>query len=129
LEAPVTNVRGDEAAPSIAVNRQRSRTNTNGKQALRRQSPQRSVNDSEVVSNDLASRPAPQIVRNDDASFNAGMNGVASLRVRSASQPVRVFVDERGGTKRALTLEPVVFGSQDFTGGNEKRVASSQGIW
>jgi hypothetical protein len=121
----------DNGASHIAsIKRGRSRANLNGKQAVRRQSPQTSVNDAAVFSNDMALLPAPQILPGGgSAPFRAGVNGVASLPVRSASQPVRVFVDERGGTKRTLTLEPVVFGSQDLTGGNRERVASSQGIW
>jgi hypothetical protein len=43
------------------------------------------------------------------------------LPVRSSLQPVRVSLDEKGGAKRTVTLEPVVFGSQDFTGRNLTR--------
>jgi hypothetical protein len=42
---------------------------------------------------------------------------------------MRVFVDDRDGAKRTLTLEPVIFGSQDFTGRERPSIASSQGIW
>lgn len=120
----------DNGVPlTVANRRQPSRANVNGKQNVRRESSQPGVNDSQIISNDMASRPAPQIVPGNSAPFKAGMEGMVSLPVRSASQPMRVFVDERGGTKRTLTLEPVVFGSQDFTGNNTPRVASSQGIW
>lgn len=132
--APEIIGRGDEnnvVSPTISNKRGRSRGNSNGKQSpVRRESPQTTANDSPIVSNEMALLPAPQILPGGgNAPFRAGVNGVASLPVRSASQPVRVFVDERGGTKRTLTLEPVVFGSQDLTGGNRERVASSQGIW
>ena len=118
------------AAMAAVVNRQRSRASVNGKQAVRRESPQTGVKDSPIVSNEMASRPAPQIVPGSNgAPVDTGMEGIASLPVRSASQPMRVFVDERSGGKRTLTLEPVVFGSQDLTGSKTPRMASSQGIW
>lgn len=133
VNAPLTSDeirKSDGASVTVAARHTRSRGRAvNGKQTIRRESPQTGANDSQITSNDMAFRPAPQIVPNGGAPFQAEMNGVFSLPVRSASQPVRVFVGERGGMKQTLTLEPVIFGSQDFTGGNRPRVASSQGIW
>ena len=106
----------------------RLRPTGNGKQSARHQSPRPGV-DAGLPSNDLAVRPAPQIVPNGASPFNAGTNLVVELPVRSASQPMRVFVDDRDGAKRTVTLEPVIFGSQDFAGRGHSRTQSSQGIW
>jgi hypothetical protein len=83
----------------------------------------------EIVTNEMAVLPAQQIVPNGASPFNTAARGVVELPVRSASQPMRVFVNERDGAKRTLTLEPVIFGSQDFTGRARPSIASSQGIW
>jgi hypothetical protein len=129
-ETPDEIRKDDGAAATVAVVGQRPRGNSNGgKQSIRREATQTGAVDSQIISNDIAVRSAPQIVRDGAAPFNAGTNAV-ELPVRSASQPMRVFVDDRSGAKRAVTLEPVIFGSQDFTGGSATpRMASSQGIW
>lgn len=123
-------IRKDKGAALAAIDkRQPSGASVKGKQPVRRESPQRGANDTPLDSNEMASRAAPEFVPDQNAPLNAGVDGVASLPVRSASQPMRVFVDERGGTKRTLTLAPVVFGSQDLTGNHTPRMASSQGVW
>jgi hypothetical protein len=96
------------------VRRERLRPDTAGAQSL--------------PSNDLAVSPAPQVVPKGAVPFNAGMNQVVELPVRSASQPMRVFVNDRDGAKRRVTLAPVTFGSQDFAGLNPQ-MPSPQGIW
>jgi hypothetical protein len=42
---------------------------------------------------------------------------------------VHVVVDDKSGGKRAVTLEPVIFGSQDLTGRNNSRITPPQSIW
>ena len=106
----------------------RSRSNGNSKDSARRRLSRPDA-DAQLPSNELAVRPAPQIVPNGASPFNAGTNLVVELPVRSASQPMRVFVDDRNGAKRTVTLEPVIFGSQDFIGRAHSRTQSSQGIW
>jgi hypothetical protein len=82
-----------------------------------------------ILTNETAVRAAAQIVPNGASPFNMASQRIVELPVRSASQPMRVFVDDRDGAKRTLTLEPVIFGSQDFTGRERPSIASSQGIW
>ena len=82
-----------------------------------------------ILTNDIAVRGAEQIVPGSASPLNTTAQRIVELPVRSASQPMRVFVDDRDGAKRTLTLEPVIFGSQDFTGRERPSIASSQGIW
>ena len=113
---------------TTGVKNPRSRTHGNGKQSARRESSRPGA-DIELPSNEIAVRTAPQIVLGGSSLSNAGTNPVVELPVRSASQPMRVFVDDRDGAKRTVTLEPVIFGSQDLMGRNISRAQSSQGIW
>jgi hypothetical protein len=131
-EAPLSSdaiVKDEGGSVAVAVKNPRSRKVGSNGNVARRESSQPSANDSPIVSNDTAVRPAQQIIPSGAAPFNAGMNMIVELPVRSASQPMRVFVDDKSGAKRAVTLEPVIFGSQDVAGRNTSRAASSLGIW
>jgi hypothetical protein len=120
----------DEAGTvAVAVKHQRSRATGSNRNTARREASQPGANDAQIISNDTAVRSAQQIVPNGAAPFNAGMNPIVELPVRSASQPMRIFIDDKSGAKRTLTLEPVVFGSQDLMGRNTSRAAASHGIW
>ncbi len=121
--------KGDSGSVAVAAETPRSRKSGNNRNVARREASQPGANDAPVFSNDTAVRSAPQIVPGGAAPFNAGMNPVIELPVRSASQPMRIFVDDKSGAKRMLTLEPVVFGSQDLMGRNTSRAVASQGIW
>jgi hypothetical protein len=131
VEPPISDASGEEtvAAVAVAAKNTRSRKTVGNRAVARRESAQPSANDSPIISYDTGVRSAEQIVPGGAAPFNAGMNRVVELPVRSASQPVRVFVDDKSGAKRSVTLEPVIFGSQDLMGRNAPRPASSQGIW
>lgn len=83
----------------------------------------------QIVTNDSASRSAPKITPANGSQVIATSSPLVELPVRPSSQAVRVFVDDRSGGKRSVTLEPVIFGSQDFTGRNDSRPQGSQGIW
>lgn len=124
-------IKKDEAVSvAVAAKNPRSRVNVSNKTMARREASPPSANDSLIISNDTAVRSAQQIVPNGATPFNAGMNPIVELPVRSASQPMRIFVDDKSGAKRTLTLEPVIFGSQDLMGRNiTSRTATSQGIW
>jgi hypothetical protein len=122
----------DAASVATAAKNPRSRVNGSNKTTARHESSQQGANDSLIISNDTAVRSAQQIVPNGAAPFSAGTNPIIELPVRSASQPMRIFVDDKSGAKRTLTLEPVVFGSQDLMGRNPtttSSAATSQGIW
>jgi hypothetical protein len=91
------------------------------------------------VSQQSVAKAPPQIVSNDSAVRAAQettapergqpLGEVVELPVRSASQPVRVSLDKRGGARRTVTLEPVVFGSQDMAGRGLSRASAPQDIW
>jgi hypothetical protein len=114
---------------SLAAKVKSPRVGGNNKYAARRESPRPGAVNPEIVTNETAVRPAPQILPGTASPLNAGMNQVVELPVRPASQPMRVFVNDRSGAKRRVTLAPVTFGSQDFAGLDTSRLASSQGIW
>jgi hypothetical protein len=120
-----------DSVGSIEVAHSPRSTKSSNRNVARRESVRPGANDAPVESNDTAVRGAEQIVPGSAAPFTANVNvsGIVELSVRSASQPMRVFVDDKSGTKRTLVLEPVVFGSQDLMGRNTPRPASSQGIW
>jgi hypothetical protein len=120
-----------DANPAVAmkVKRERSRASREGKNGARHESIQPDANESQIVTNETAVRPAPQIMPKGASPFNAGMNQIVELPVRSASQPMRIFVNDQSGAKRRVTLAPVTFGSQDFANLDHARMASGQGIW
>ena len=119
-----------EESPTLNAGVKGARPRSIGKpNGARRVDPRRPDNQQDV-SNDFARRPAPVITPAGASPLVAESQPVVELSIRSASQPMRVFVDDRSGAKRTVTLEPVIFGSQDFTGRNASRIApSSQGIW
>ena len=82
-----------------------------------------------IVSNDSAALAAREITPERPQPFNATTNAVVELPVRSASQPVRISHDGRDGARRTVTLEPVVFGSQDLAGRSLSRAGVPQHIW
>jgi hypothetical protein len=124
-------MKADNNNPAVAVNVKsaRSRAVNNSRNVARRESTQPAGNAPQIVTTDTAVRPAPQIMPNGASPFNAGPNQIVELPVRSASQPMRVFVNDMSGTRRRVTLAPVTFGSQDFAGLDPSRMTSSQGIW
>jgi hypothetical protein len=88
------------------------------------------TNSTQIISNELGSRSAPKITPAGESPSVASANPLLELPVRSPSQPVKVFVNDRTGGQRTVTLEPVIFGSQDFIGRNSsQRLPASQGIW
>lgn len=121
----------DENPPTIVrMNKPRPRTTGNGKLNPHRDSTTTTANASQGGSTDFGRRPAPVITPDVVSPLaTTGANPLVEVPVRSASQTMRVFVDDRSGAKRTVTLEPVIFGSQDFTGRNDSRIATSQGIW
>jgi hypothetical protein len=114
--------------PPASGNSSRANLAVNNKNIIRQ--PRRlDSNGAQIITNELGSRLAPKITPAGEAPSVASANPLLELSVRSPSQPVRVFVDDRVGGKRSVTLEPVIFGSQDFTGRNSQRLPPSQGIW
>jgi hypothetical protein len=95
----------------------------------RRQTRQTNEGLQQLTSSDKGVGGAQSIKPSNNPTTIAGSNQPVELSVRSPMQPVRVSLDDRSGTKRTVTLEPVVFGSQDFTGGNLTRSTSPSDIW
>jgi hypothetical protein len=82
-----------------------------------------------IVSNDSAALAAKEVTPERRQPFGAASNTVVELPVRSAAQPVRVSLDDMRGARRTVTLEPVVFGSQDLAGRSLSRGGAPEGIW
>ncbi len=121
---------GVQEAHEVAPN-PREVVDVNPPRVVVKNSPRRNVAQQSVAK-------APQIVSNDSAALTAKettpergqpFGGVVELSVRSASQPVRVSLDDRDGARRTVTLEPVVFGSQDLAGRSFSRASAPQDIW
>jgi len=100
-----------------------------GGSTVRRQSKQANTVAQLSTSNDTAIRPAPRITPSNDSQLTSVSNQLVQLPVRSSMQPMRVSLDDKNGAKHTVTLEPVVFGSQDFTGRNLSRNTSPSDIW
>jgi hypothetical protein len=109
-------------------NSSRSGLAINNKNSIR-QPRKLDASGAQIITNDIGSRSAPKITPAGESPSVGSVNPLLELTVRSPSQSVRVFVDDRIGGKRSVTLEPVIFGSQDFTGRNSSRLPTSQGIW
>jgi hypothetical protein len=103
---------------------------SNGKiNSSRNQTPATS-NTGQRLSNDYAASRAPVITPYAGPALPVvGQSPLLEVSVRSKSQPLKIDLDDRSGVKRTVTLEPVVFGSQDLTGRETSRVATSNGIW
>lgn len=86
-------------------------------------------NAQQIVSNTVSVKGAQRITPSNNSSLADGSGQPVQLSVRSPMQPVRVSLDDKSGAKRTVTLAPVVFGSQDFTGRNLTRNASPSDIW
>jgi hypothetical protein len=96
---------------------------------VRQQPKQANAGAQQLTSNEFSVGGAPRITPSNNSTQIAGSNQLVQLPVRSPMQPVRVSLDDNRGAKRTVTLEPVVFGSQDFTGRNLTRNASPSDIW
>jgi hypothetical protein len=123
--------KNDGASPAVvpvSVNNSHQRLVLGSKRTLR-QPRQLERGSAQIVTNDIASRSAPRITPANGSQAIATSSQLVELPVRSSSQAMRVLVDDKSGGKRSLTLEPVIFGSQDFTGRTSSRVPMSQGIW
>jgi hypothetical protein len=95
----------------------------------RHQQRQIEASPQQIVSGDIAVKGAPSIRPANGSNTIDVSNQLVQLPVRSPMQPVRVSLDDKNGAKRTVTLEPVVFGSQDFTGRNLSRNVSPSDIW
>ena len=82
----------------------------------------------QIISNESAALTAEVTTPERRQPVNAG-GAVMELPVRPASHPVRVSLDGRDGARRTVTLEPVVFGSQDFAGRSLSRAGAPQDVW
>ena len=90
------------------------------------------TNRSPVFDNDSALRGNPPVIMPAQPSVinSAGMDATASLRV--PSQPVKLLLHDRQGAMRSISLDPVIFGSQDFLERAARLHNSSadiEGIW
>lgn len=98
-----------------------------------RMTPPKAVRAS-VLSNELAFGGNAQIITRTGANTDGGTRvpATAANPLQVSSQPVRVMLHDRQGAMRSVSLEPVIFGSQDFlrrTASEGKRPADDEGIW
>ncbi|HEY0404511.1 MAG TPA: hypothetical protein VGC89_02215 [Pyrinomonadaceae bacterium] len=74
----------------------------------------------------------PVITRQSPSSTKSVEEAEAEALLRVSSQPFKVLLHDRQGALRSVSLEPVVFGSQDFLGRATQRhqpAANGEGIW
>ncbi|HEX8844498.1 MAG TPA: hypothetical protein VF791_07630 [Pyrinomonadaceae bacterium] len=126
VASPAEKQKTSPAVLTAGGDKQRATTVAGNRNNNRRQQNRPNVDGSPISSNELAATGARHIKPADDLQL---ASNAIELPVRSTSQPMRVFVNDRSGGRRAVILEPVVFGSQDLTVGGGARLASSQGIW
>lgn len=119
---------GDRLDNQASLNKPRRNALESGKHKSRPDYVQ-AGNAQQGFSNDSALGTARVITPEDASPLASGANPLVEVPVRSASQPMTVFVDDRDGAKHAVTLKPVIFGSQDVTGRNNSLASTSQGIW
>jgi hypothetical protein len=130
--ASKTTTSDKENAPVVqtgGVRQQPAPLTANGKNPLRHQPRQVDATSQQLTSSEKAVKEAPSIKPANDSDTIYVSNQLVQLPVRSPMQPVRVSLDDKNGAKRTVTLEPVVFGSQDFTGRNLSRNTSPSDIW
>lgn len=113
----------------VASKETENRLIAGNKRAVRNQQRQTNAGNSQIVTNDSAVRSAPQIKPGVRNPLTVAQNQLVELPVRPVSQPVRVSLGDASGARRTVTLQPVIFGSQDLTGRNLSGATSSQGIW
>lgn len=125
---PSENVAKKEDQPAVVdEKRQRAGVRINPRRSA---APQSVAKTTPIISNDSAVLGAGAITPGRRQPFDAAAtNAVVQFPVRSAAQPVRVSLDGRDGARRTVTLEPVVFGSQDLAGRSLSRGGAPQDIW
>jgi hypothetical protein len=120
--------RSAPVASTIENKKQQTPLIANSKNPVSHQPKQIDKGVQQSSSTDIGFRPAPRLTPANGSSQVATANQLVQLPVRSPLQPVRVSLDEKGGARRTVTLEPVVFGSQDITGRNLTR-NTPRDIW
>ncbi|HEY0379108.1 MAG TPA: hypothetical protein VGC87_19485 [Pyrinomonadaceae bacterium] len=123
---PVGNVKNENPSVVVEVKHQRAGVRHNPRRGVTAQAVAKAPT---IVSNDSAALAAREILPAWRRPFNATANAVVELPVRSAAQPVRVSLDDMRGARRTVTLEPVVFGSQDLAGRSLSRGGVPEDIW
>lgn len=84
-----------------------------------------------VSSNEAAFSGAPLITRAGPSATSV-MSDNATALLQVPSQPVRLILHDRQGTTRSVSLEPVIFGSQNFLERATLKATRSsdvEGIW
>lgn len=88
---------------------------------------------SPVNSNDLTfGGNAPVITPARPFATRGANNAEAAASLPISSQPLRVLLHDRRGAMRSVSLERVIFGSQDFLEGNARRrplTSDLEGVW
>lgn len=122
-----------EASQSSGVSRPRNRVERVAQPRPARNTTPLKTERSPVNSNDLAFGGNAPVIKSAPPSSAGGANKVdAAASLPISSQPLKVLLHDRRGAMRSVSLERVVFGSQDFLEGNARRrplTSDLEGIW
>lgn len=122
----VASQSGKSAQPGNKVERVAQAKHTRSAVPLK---PERSP----VNSNDLTfGGNAPVITPVQPFAGGVANNTEVAASLPVSSQPLKVLLHDRRGTMRSVSLERVIFGSQDFLEGNARRrplASDLEGVW
>jgi hypothetical protein len=125
----------ETSAPANPVEVSQAVNNNGGKLAQARHTRAASSQARErphVVSSESALRDAPVVTRQQPLTTPAATNADAATLLQVSSEPVRVLLHDKQGAMRSVSLERVVFGSQNILERAVQRhppAANAEGIW
>lgn len=67
-----------------------------------------------ILDNEESVRGNPRVIMPAQPSAMNSVSGDATASLRVPSQPVKLMLHDKQGAMRSISLEPVMFGSQDF---------------
>lgn len=118
---------------AVATSRPRNKIERLAQAKHTRSATQLKTERSPVNSTDLTfGGNAPVITPAQPKAPNSTVNTDNTASLRVSSQPFKVLLHDRRGAMRSVSLERVVFGSQDFLEGNARRrplTSDAEGIW
>ena len=122
-----------DAAPSGMTSQPKNKVERFAQAKSARNATQLKTERSPVNSNDLAFGGNPQVITPaQPPATNNTVNTDNAALLHVSSQPFKVLLHDRRGAMRSVSLERVIFGSQDFLEGNAWRrplTSDVEGIW
>lgn len=131
-EATETESKHDASQPN-AIPQSKNRVEKIAQAKLARSAVQPKTEHQSVVSNDITFGGNPPVITpvRPTGTSGAGDRETAAL-LRVSSEPLKVLLHDRQGAMRSVSLERVVFGSQDFmerSASKRKPASENEGIW